>query len=392
MASINENIRQLEELLAKEGEGNLLVCYETDRSKPHAESSYRLYPVDKERPVMTTRFLTLLHVGVETARISAFIPDTRMEIYTFSRMSDLPPFSRNIPVKEYITGMLLPHIMKNGLKPMVSVNLRDMAFIRSEGLSVESGGLLRLNAGQIDRLVEFRRRQDDLAERYEYIPEYKLPLHVIETSRGTLVFSDHEIGRKGVNAFYQHLADNYFSEYGEKGPVRQYDVHSPHDVLRTLADISARKSGQKKYAYDFTETFALVNPPEKRSWKQVFVTDMEPSASGYRRLVEFGKCRPEGNNADIYRLLALQQRFDRDVILNPAFGYRFQFKEFVTRMDHCVNGLSKEDSMEKILEDMRKMSDRILRTEFRVRGYGIRKQPDKKEKSEKTKRNNKLKR
>ena len=39
-------------------------------------------------------------------------------------------------------------------------------------------------------------------------------------------------------------------------------------------------------------------------------------------------------------------------------------------MDDCVNGLSKGDSMEKILEEMREKSDRILRTDFLVRGYG----------------------
>lgn len=80
--------------------------------------------------------------------------------------------------------MLLPHIKRNRLKPVVSVNLRDMVFIRSEGLSVEPGGILRLDAGQIDRLVEFRRRQDGLAARYKYIPGYKLPLRVIETPKG----------------------------------------------------------------------------------------------------------------------------------------------------------------------------------------------------------------
>ena len=146
MTSVNENIKRLEELSQEDGTGGLLVCYETGREKPHADSSYQLYPVNPDQKGMTYQFLSLLHVGVETARISAFIPDTRMEVYRFPRMSDLPPFYRDTPVKEYITGMLLPHIKKNRLKPVVSVNLRDMVFIRSEGLSVESGGILRNGA------------------------------------------------------------------------------------------------------------------------------------------------------------------------------------------------------------------------------------------------------
>lgn len=35
-----------------------------------------------------------------------------------------------------------------------------------------------------------------------------------------------------------------------------------------------------------------------------------------------------------------------------------------------MNGLSKGDNMEKILEEMREKSDRILRRDFLVRGYG----------------------
>lgn len=125
--------------------------------------------------------------------------------------------------------MLLPHIKRNRLKPVVSVNLRDMVFIRSEGLSVEPGGILRLDAGQIDRLVEFRRRQDGLAARYKYIPGYKLPLRVIETPKGVLVFSGGDIGREGTENFYKFLLGNYFSMHAPSGPVRQYRVDSPSE-------------------------------------------------------------------------------------------------------------------------------------------------------------------
>lgn len=99
--------------------------------KPHAAISYQLYPVNPDQDGMTYQFLSLLHVGMETARISAFVPDTRLEIYRFPCMSDVPSISRDIPVKEYITGKLLPHIQRCGLEPVVSVNLRDAVFMRS---------------------------------------------------------------------------------------------------------------------------------------------------------------------------------------------------------------------------------------------------------------------
>lgn len=108
MTSANENIRQLEGLFREDGAGGLLVCYETGREKPHADSSYQLYPVDPDRKGMTCQFLSLLHVGVETARISAFIPDTRMEVYRFPRMSGLPPFYRDTPVKSISPACCCP--------------------------------------------------------------------------------------------------------------------------------------------------------------------------------------------------------------------------------------------------------------------------------------------
>lgn len=344
MTSVNENIKRLEELSQKDGTGGLLVCYETGRDKPHADSSYQLYPVNPDHKGMTYQFLSLLHVGVETARISAFIPDTRMEVYRFPRMSDLPPFYRDTPVKEYITGMLLPHIKKNRLEPVVSVNLRDMVFIRSEGLSVEPGGVLRLDAGQIDRLVEFRRRQDELAARYKYIPRHKLPLRVIETPKGVLVFSGGDIGRKGIDNFYKFLLGNYFSIHAPSGPVRQYRVDSPSGRLYGLTDTAFRKEAETdRYIFDLFDAYAGIGASEKKGWFLEFATDMAPSDTEYRRLEDFSGCRPEGNNRDICRLLTLQKHFDRAIILDPAFAYHSRFKEFVRRMDDCVNGLSKGD-------------------------------------------------
>lgn len=141
MASIKDNMEQLEELFRQDGGGYLLIGYETGMDKPHAAISYQLYPVNPDQDGMAYQFLSLLHVGMETARISAFVPDTRLEIYRFPRMSDVPSISRDIPVKEYITGKLLPHIQRCGLEPVVSVNLRDAVFMRSVlKRSMEPGG------------------------------------------------------------------------------------------------------------------------------------------------------------------------------------------------------------------------------------------------------------
>lgn len=148
-------------------------------------------------------------------------------------------------------------------------------------------------------------------------------------------------------------------------------MDSPSVRLYELTDISCRKeAGTNRYTFDLFDAYASVGASEKKGWVLEFATDMEPSDTEYRRLEDFFGRRPEGNSKDICRLLALQKRFDRDIILDPAFAYHFQFKEFVRRMDDCVNGLSTGDSMGKILDEVREKSDRILRTDFRVRGYG----------------------
>ena len=159
--------------------------------------------------------------------------------------------------------------------------------------------------------------------------------------------------------------------HAPSGPIRQYRVDSPSDKLYGLTDISCRKeSGTNRYTFDLFDAYAGIGASEKKGWVLEFAPDMDPSDTEYRRLEDFSGCRPEGNNRDIFRLLTLQKHFDRNIILDPAFAYHFQFKEFVRRMDDCVNGLSQGDNMEKILDEMRAKSDHILRTDFRVRGYG----------------------
>lgn len=45
---ISDDPKLLDELFRKDGEGQLLVGYETGKEKPHAESSYMLYPANPD--------------------------------------------------------------------------------------------------------------------------------------------------------------------------------------------------------------------------------------------------------------------------------------------------------------------------------------------------------
>lgn len=369
MAYDSKDKQPLDELFRTKGEGQLLVGYETGRGIPYAETSYWIRPAVRNGEQASYPFISVMYLELQKARRSAFIPDMRIEQYAFPDMREVPSPEEWISVKEYIIRELLPFITERGIKPEVSVNLRDMAFASSENLQLEPGGMLRLDAGQIDRLMEFRRKQDALALQYDYVPEYRLPLHVVETSRGVLVFSDSKTGNEGLSRFYQYLADNYFSGYGESGPLIQYKVDCPSGLLYPFIDKTCGINPVTgKEAFDFRDSlFSQTDKASRENWEPVFISDMKPTADSYRQLVDFGKCRMKGDNADIYRLLTLRNHFDRDIILDPAFGYRSRFKDFITRMDNSVNGLSPGESMGKILDEIRLRADNILKTKFRIR-------------------------
>lgn len=365
----------------------LLVCYEAGRENPRHEIHYRLQTVPEKQALGALIAATSLAYG--KAVHAPFIPDMRMELYGIPEMTGTPHLLESFEAKSYIRGTLLPYIREKGIRPEVSVNLRDMVFARNENLLMESGGTLRLNAGHIDRLVDFRKEQDERAGLYKYISEYKRPFRIVETSKGMLVFSGNDTGWKGLDLFYRHLLNNYFSLTGETGPVRQYCVREPEDDLYRLVDRSFMKNPHSgKYAFDLLDSYVRI--PVNKNWETEFVTDMKPSASEYTRIEDFSGCRPEGNNKDICRLLFLYRSFDRNIILTPSFGYHFQFKPFVSRMDNCINNPDSTDSMGKILDEIRSKAENILKTEFRVRGMH-RPQAEKENRKTTRNRNNKLK-
>lgn len=78
---ISDDPKLLDELFRKDGEGQLLVGYETGKEKPHAESSYMLYPANPDRQDPVYTFMALFSQQSIKAKYSAFVPNTRLEIY-----------------------------------------------------------------------------------------------------------------------------------------------------------------------------------------------------------------------------------------------------------------------------------------------------------------------
>lgn len=369
----DEDTELLYNLLKKEGAGNLLVGYETDKGKPHAESSYMLYPADPDRQHPDYTFMALIHIETKKAQKSAFIPDTRLEMYSFPKMTDVPAIPGNASMKEYINQTLLPYIRKKGLKPQMSANLRNLMFARLHSdILTEDGRLPQMTTGQLDELIRFHQKQDGLAARYGYNPVFKLPLHVIETSKGMLFFSDTKVGRDGLKGFYQQLADNYFWVHSEPGPVREYSTYDLSPDICPLVDACIRENDKgEKYGYNMKDAMSpkdmILNQEE---WELTFETDMKPTSLEFSRLTEFARCSTSHNNADVSKLLYLMENgFKRDLAVDPAFGYQNVFREYATRIDHCINGQSSGDELPDILDDLRWKAENILQTEFDVRGH-----------------------
>jgi len=126
---ISDDPKLLDELFRKDGEGQLLVGYETGKEKPHAESSYMLYPANPDRQDPVYTFMALFSQQSIKAKYSAFVPNTRLEIYSFPKMTDVPAISGDISKKEYINQVLLPYIREKGLAPLISTNLRTVCAV-----------------------------------------------------------------------------------------------------------------------------------------------------------------------------------------------------------------------------------------------------------------------
>ena len=70
---ISDDPKLLDELFRKDGEGQLLVGYETGKEKPHAESSYMLYPANPDRQDPVYTFMALFSQQSIKAKYSAFV-------------------------------------------------------------------------------------------------------------------------------------------------------------------------------------------------------------------------------------------------------------------------------------------------------------------------------
>lgn len=377
-AYISDDPRLLDELFRKDSEGYLLVGYETGREKPHAESSYMLYPADPDRQDPVHTFMALFHLQSTEAGRSAFVPDTRLEIYSFPKMTDVPALTGDISKKEYISRTLLPYIHEKGLIPQISINLRNAIFAQGRSdILLESGGLPKLTAEQLDGLIRFHREQDELAVRYNYNPVHKLPFHVVETSKGMLFFSDSELGQAGLRNYYQQLTDSYFSVHGESSPVREYstsritpDIH-PLDASHKMNP----DTGIREFVFD-PDSFQKQDF-DRKGWKFEFETSMKPNSGEFLLLKEHAHSRMSKHNNNVSKLLYLQEHgYSRDIVQAPSFEYAHVFRNLEEQINASINSTGKAASpdgtpknLSDLIGEVQRKAAEIITRDYDIRGH-----------------------
>ena len=160
--------------------------------------------------------------------------------------------------------MLLPHIKRNRLKPVVSVNLRDMVFIRSEGLSVEPGGILRLDAGQIDGSWSSAGGRTNWPQGTNTSPGTSCPCASSRLPKVYWCSAAATSEGKGPKTSISP-AGELFLDARASGPVRQYRVDSPSGRLYGLTDTVFRKEAETgRYIFDLFDAYADIGASEKK--------------------------------------------------------------------------------------------------------------------------------
>ena len=181
--------KALKEFFEREGSGDLIIGYDLSKGNTCPELFF-LHPAGDHMPA--GEYDMVIKTQIEKAKAYTFVPDCMIELYSLPLRQEVSAPLPDMSTKEYIYMELLPYIHEIGLAPEASVNLRNAVFAQEHGISMENGNFLRVPDNQINQLLQYHMRQEELAKKYGHNPIYNLPIHAIETSKGVLFFSNSE--------------------------------------------------------------------------------------------------------------------------------------------------------------------------------------------------------
>lgn len=186
-----------------------------------------------------------------------------------------------------------------------------------------------------------------------------LPLYMVDTSHGALVFSSGPEGRERLMSFLQKLTDEYYLLDAEKGPVQVYITNTDHVPAELIA-----LANKKEYQ---------TVKPDPEIWELVDEFTMRPTSEDFIILAERTGSSINSYNNNVWRLIELKTRaFNRSTALNPSFAHADAFRELVEQLDHRMNtpDPNRPHELSDSLAQIRQLADRILNTSYgNVRGH-----------------------
>lgn len=167
----------------------------------------------------------------------------------------------------------------------------------------------------------------------------RLPVHVIETSKGILFFSNSEPGRTELKNYYQRLVDNYFSVHGESSPVREYSIDRITPDIHPFIDTSHKINPDTGiWEFVFEPVSSQHQDFDKKGWRLEFEASMKPHSGEFLLLQEHAGSRINRHNDNVWRLLYLQEHgYSRDIIQAPSFEYGHVFQNLGEQINASIN-------------------------------------------------------
>lgn len=202
----------------------------------------------------------------------------------------------------------------------------------------------------------------------------RLPLIVVETSQGKLVFTSDPLGKEGLRQFMQKLTDEYYQLDSETGPVRLYTTDHDSQTLNALANISccmADSQRQVRFQFD-ASVFSKALNLNSNAWELVDEFTMQPSSEDFLHLVDRTGSTVSYFNNNVWRLVELKTRgFNRSTVLDPSFKHAARFKEIIKQIDHSFNEPDPDQPHESfdLFNEVHHVADSILKTSYDVRGH-----------------------
>lgn len=160
-----------------------------------------------------------------------FVADATIFFYYFRDTRNLPRMPA-MQMHHYGTKTLIPWCEQHGHLPAHEIKLRDTVFAIQNGIDTKQLTRKELDFRNTQQYREFIDTQNERERLYRFSEDVKVPITVIQTNKGVLLFSYDEVGLSALRNFYQHVADNYFKPDFDIKSSQDFSLESfSHDLI-----------------------------------------------------------------------------------------------------------------------------------------------------------------